>query len=382
MYVTAKNIKSTGISLDGITFVSRDIHAEIFSRCNPEEGDILYIKDGATTGIATINSLKEPFSMLSSVALLKPLKHIDNNYLLRFLQSPSCYNSTRNNMKGVGITRVTLTQMERWLVPFAPLEEQKSIGQQINNLFNLIENLENDKESLSNEVQSLKSKILNLAIRGKLVPQDPKDESASVLLERIKAKHPRSKKTASRTSDNSHYPFDIPENWIWVHGYECFNPMESKKPTGEIFLYIDIKSIDNKQHIISGAKSLKVSEAPSRASRGLAMGDTLFSMVRPYLENIAFVEEIYQDGIASTGFFVCKPNQMLYPKYLYYLMLSSYVIDGLNAFMKGDNSPSINNNNITSFLYPIPPMKEQKRIINKIEQISVFLDFVTEETKA
>jgi type I restriction enzyme S subunit len=64
MYVTAKNIKTDGVLLDGITYVTKEIHDEIYSRCDPSNGDILYIKDGATTGIATINQIKEPFSML------------------------------------------------------------------------------------------------------------------------------------------------------------------------------------------------------------------------------------------------------------------------------------------------------------------------------
>ena len=80
-YVTAKNIKLNGIILEDITYVTAEVHKEIFSRCNPEFGDILYIKDGATSGIATINTLHEEFSMLSSVALLKPAYGIDNWYM-------------------------------------------------------------------------------------------------------------------------------------------------------------------------------------------------------------------------------------------------------------------------------------------------------------
>ena len=85
MYITAKNIKEDGISLANITFVSKDVHDEIYSRCNPEYGDLLYIKDGATTGIVTINNIKKPFSLLSSVALLKPTSEINTNYILFFL---------------------------------------------------------------------------------------------------------------------------------------------------------------------------------------------------------------------------------------------------------------------------------------------------------
>ena len=115
-YVTAKNIKSSGIILDNITYVTKEVHNEIYTRCNPENGDLLYIKDGATTGVVTINTLHEPFSLLSSVALIKPLKSISNYFLLYYLQSSLCYNTVRESMKGVGITRITLKQIEKWKI--------------------------------------------------------------------------------------------------------------------------------------------------------------------------------------------------------------------------------------------------------------------------
>ena len=71
-YVTAKNVKRWGLDLTDVTYVPERVHREIFRRCNPETGDVLYIKDGVTTGIATVNTLREEFSLLSSVALLKP----------------------------------------------------------------------------------------------------------------------------------------------------------------------------------------------------------------------------------------------------------------------------------------------------------------------
>lgn len=232
------------------------------------------------------------------------------------------------------------------------------------------------------DTKKLRQKILDLAIRGKLVPQDPNDEPASVLLERIRAekeqlikegKIKRSKKSAA--TDKSHYenvPFEIPENWCWVTGNDIFNAMISCKPQGDEFKYIDIDSIDNKNHRIISPKILKVKNAPSRASRYTQPGDVLFSMVRPYLKNIALVEE--DSCIASTGFFVCSPMQLLTSEYCYYMMLSDYVIYGLNQYMKGDNSPSINNGHITSWLYPIPPINEQLRISAEIKKWFVFID--------
>ena len=232
------------------------------------------------------------------------------------------------------------------------------------------------------DTKKLRQKILDLAIRGKLVPQDPNDEPASVLLERIRAekeqlikegKIKRSKKSAA--TDKSHYgnvPFEIPKNWCWFTGNDIFNAMISCKPQGDEFKYIDIDSIDNKNHRIISPKILKVKNAPSRASRYTQPGDVLFSMVRPYLKNIALVEE--GSCIASTGFFVGSPMQLLTSEYCYYMMLSDYVVYGLNQYMKGDNSPSINNGHITSWLYPIPPINEQLRITTEIKKWFVFID--------
>ena len=167
-------------------------------------------------------------------------------------------------------------------------------------------------------------------------------------------------------------PFEIPENWCWVTGNDIFNAMISCKPQGDEFKYIDIDSIDNKNHRIISPKILKVKNAPSRASRYTQPGDVLFSMVRPYLKNIALVEE--GSCIASTGFFVCSPMQLLTSEYCYYMMLSDYVVYGLNQYMKGDNSPSINNGHITSWLYPIPPINEQLRITTEIKKWFVFIN--------
>lgn len=106
-------------------------------------------------------------------------------------------------------------------------------------------------------------------------------------------------------------------------------------------------------HKVKKPKNIPVSEASSRAKRGLSKGSVLFSLVRPYLENIALIDE-HVERIASTGFYICNSTRIMYPEYMFYLMTSRYVINGLNKFMKGDNSPSINKDDIENWLYPIP----------------------------
>ena len=226
------------------------------------------------------------------------------------------------------------------------------------------------------DTKKLRQKILDLAIHGKLVPQDPNDEPASVLLERIRSEKERliaegkikRNRKAAKTSDTRHYenvPFEVPESWEWTSGKDLFLPMQSCKPQGENFQYIDIDSINNKKNTIDSPKQIATKKAPSRATRYTRKGDVLFSMVRPYLRNIALITD--NEYIASTGFYVCSPTKAITSKYCLYLMLSDYVVNGLNQFMKGDNSPSINNQHITSWLYPLPPLPEQKRIVAEIE---------------
>ena len=245
------------------------------------------------------------------------------------------------------------------IVPIPPLQEQCRISKTITLLFSLIDEIEHGKQNLKDTIKQAKTKVLDLAIHGKLVPQDPNDEPASELLKRINSK-------AESISDNGHYQ-KLPKGWCLVKGKHIFNPMKSCKPIGETFKYIDIDAIDNKRQIISNVKILKVANAPSRASRFTQKGDVVFSLVRPYLRNIAIVSE--NDCIASTGFYVCHPTEVLLPKYCYHLMISDYVINGLNEFMKGDNSRSINKGDIDNWLFPIPPLAEQKRIVSKIEEI-------------
>lgn len=249
-------------------------------------------------------------------------------------------------------------------IPIPPQKEQERISQEIEYWFALIEQIEQGKADLQTTIKQTKNRILDLAIHGKLVPQDPDDEPAIELLKRISPDF--------APCDNGHSE-KLPQNWVWVKGKNIFFPMKSAKPKNNEFQYIDIDSIDNKQQIINEIKTIKTANAPSRASRYTQKNDVIFSMVRPYLRNIAKV--VTDNCIASTGFYVCSSiPQILNSDYCYYLMVSDYVVNGLNQFMKGDNSPSINKGHIDEWLFPLPPLTEQQRIIPKIEDLFSVLD--------
>ena len=277
-------------------------------------------------------------------------------------------------------------KMSRMLIPLPPLNEQNRIISKLISTEPLISkynDIENRLSVLESEFpEKLKKSILQYAIEGKLVKQDPNDEPASVLLERIKAekeklikegkiKRDKNESYIYQGDDKNYYEkifYGIPENWVKLNVLDTLLPMESTKPNCD-FQYIDIDSIDNINHMIVRSKATKLEKAPSRATRKLKAGDILFSLVRPYLENVAIVYPNYANCIGSTGFYVCRPRSYIKTEFLFYYLITPYFINGVMKFIKGDNSPSIRNYAIESMLIGLPSLNEQERIVHKIKNL-------------
>ncbi|MBP9502788.1 MAG: N-6 DNA methylase [Candidatus Promineofilum sp.] len=131
-YITAKNIKEFFIDLSTVTFVSEEDHKAIYARCPVSRGDVLYVKDGVNAGIAAINSLDEEFSLLSSVAVLRPNpKLLDGCYLTIFLNTEEGRRIFLSKVSGVAITRLTLVKLTHMAFPLPDLETQRQIATQI-----------------------------------------------------------------------------------------------------------------------------------------------------------------------------------------------------------------------------------------------------------
>ncbi|MCG4562722.1 MULTISPECIES: restriction endonuclease subunit S [Bacteroidaceae] len=351
---TAKIIQTLSISKRSIKGVRHRFN----------KGDILYSK--LRTYLNKVLVAPQSGYCTTEIMPFNSYCNVSSYYLNHVLRSAYFLDYTQQCGYGVKMPRLSTTDACNGMIPLPPLAEQKRIVKEIEHWFSLIDVIESGKEDLQATIKQAKSKILDLAIHGKLVPQDPNDEPASELLKRINSK-------AEITCDNGH-KWKLPQSWCWAKGRQIFLPMKSTKPHNDEFLYIDIDSIDNKRQIINKIKSIKTANAPSRASRYTQKGDVVFSMVRPYLRNIA---KVSVDGcIASTGFYVCSPIDDLNSEYCYYLMISDYVVTGLNQFMKGDNSPSINKSHIDEWLFPLPPFPEQQRIVQKIEKLFSLLDHI------
>ncbi|HEY9708883.1 MAG TPA: restriction endonuclease subunit S [Oculatellaceae cyanobacterium] len=168
MYITAKNIKPYYINLSKITFISEEDHQKIYSRCPVKKGDVLYIKDGATAGIAAINNLEEEFSLLSSVAVFKTSSQILNTYLVHYVNSNLGRKNFLGYVDGAAITRLTLTKLNNVLIPVPPLSEQQEIVTKLDALSTETQRLETIYRQKLAALNELKQSILQKAFTGEL----------------------------------------------------------------------------------------------------------------------------------------------------------------------------------------------------------------------
>ena len=370
-----------------------------FDRFSIVRGDLV-VCEGGEPGRCAIWDSDEAIFYQKALHRVRPISVLSEfiYYVLRAFIGAGIYD---RYYTGTTIKHLTGQSIKMLPIPLPPLNEQRRLTEQLDKMQLYIDAIESDKSDVITLIAQTKSQILDLAIRGQLVPQDSADEPASVLLERIreekeelikqgKTKRDKKESVIFRGDDNSYYekiganvvniddeiPFELPNNWAWCRGYSCFEGMESTRPQGDYFDYIDIDAIDNQLHKIKEVKHLLVSDAPSRASRSVKDGSVLFSLVRPYLENIAMVDREHSHCIASTGFYVCNSNGALLPEFMFFMMISGYVVEGLNQYMKGDNSPSISKDNIEGWLYPVPPIREQMAICHKLHMMLTVIESI------
>ena len=209
--------------------------------------DIVFARTGATVGKSFLIT-ELPFESVyaSYLIRIRLFDCISPSYLYQFFNSHCYWEQITDKSVGVGQPNCNGTSLKELFIPLPPLNEQKRIVPAANSLLNYASVIESEKDSLQGMLNLTKSKILDLAIRGKLVPQNPDDEPASVLLDRIRAekeelikqgkiKRDKKESVIFRGDDNSYYekigdtvtcideelPFDIPENWAWVRLQTC-----------------------------------------------------------------------------------------------------------------------------------------------------------------
>ena len=218
-------------------------------------------------------------------------------------------------------------------------------------------------------VAKLRTFVLDLAVRGRLVPQSSKPE-----------KDPAWQKFCRELAErvhNSETPplFEIPKDWHWVVLDEIADACGQKNPD-ERFTYIDVGAIDNVRGVISpDLQILEADEAPSRARKLVRANSVIYSTVRPNLRNIAIIEKDFDPpAIVSTAFAVLHPKPFLNSRYLFLWLRSAPFQEDVAAKMKGVAYPAISDLELWQCPIPIPPPEEQRRIVAKVEELLALCD--------
>ena len=219
--------------------------------------------------------------------------------------------------------------------------------------------------------------------------QNPEDEPAEELLKRIEAEKSRLEKTGKLRKQKplspiivNERPFDLPLGWKWVPIREITTDRGQKIPDQE-FSYIDVSSVDKERGAIAERQVLTPDIAPSRARKIVKKGDVIYSCVRPYLLNIAIIEnEFKPEPIVSTAFAVLNGFGMVLPRYLWIVLRSPFFVSCVEEKMRGQAYPAINDRDFAPLPFPLSPIDEQHRIVAKLDELMALCDkFGATQTK-
>ena len=263
-------------------------------------------------------------------------------------------------------------------MPLPPLKEQERIVAEIERWLSFVDIVEKEKSDLQSTICLAKSKILDLAIHGKLVPQDPNDEPASELLKRINPK-------AEIITDNEHYQknkrFEIPNTWelCKLGTISKIARGGSPRPIKDYLTndanginWIKIGDTTKEEKYIKSVKE-KIRPEGVKKSRMVHKGDFLLtnsmSFGRPYILNV--------DGCIHDGWLVISPIGEAYTSdFLYYLLSSSFAYEQFTNVASGGVVTNLNSDKVADTIFPLPPLAEQKRIVSKIEFIFTQMDTI------
>ena len=310
-------------------------------------------------------------------------KLIFSEYIYLLCISPYFQNEIIKNASATTLPIINKSKFEKLFLPLPPLSEQHQIVEKIEELLALVDDLETNKTDLQSYIKQAKSKVLEMAVRGELVPQNSEDEPASVLLERIKKEQKSSKSKGKNTEHNTHYeeelPFDIPKNWERcrlgeVCDFENGFAFSSDNYCSQGVPLIRISNIQNSKIDLKDVVFVdKIVDEKFIVEKG----DLLIAMsgaTTGKMGNYTFEEKAYLNQ--RVGNIRIKAESILYPKYRDFFMLTKS--NDVLKMAYGGAQPNISGKMIESLLLPLPPLEEQHRIVEKIEEIFSVLEFIEE----
>ena len=377
-FYSVKDISNGYLDESEPKYVSQEEFNTFLEGAKPRKGDIIFCRVG-TIGKPHIVSVDYPFGIFVSVGFFRKYsERINSKYIMDWMNSPFFYEQVDYNVKGGVIKNLNTGWLSEFLIPIPSEKEQQEIAFRIDEIFSKIALLEENKTELQKTVTYAKAKILDLAIHGKLVPQDSNDEPASVLLEKLRAEKEekiakgelkRDKKDSFiyKGSDNCYYekftdgtietieiPFELPETWCWCLFGEIATVINGKNQS---------KVANSKgQYPIYGSGGVM-----GRADDYICPENCTIIGRKGSINNPIFVTEKFWN--VDTAFGLCTNNLVL-PKYLFYFCKTF----DFTTIDSSTTLPSLTKTNIQHILFPLPPLETQKRIIEKIELLFIELD--------
>lgn len=365
-------------------YITEEVHNGKLLRSRTEVGDLIMNIVGPPLGkLAIIPATLPQANFNQAAVLIRPykFKKVLVPYLKAYLEEMSEINSiaTRGS---AGQVNISLTQSQNMRIPLPPLNEVERIIKEIVKYDLLIEAIEYETTDLQTIIISIKNKILDLAIHGKLVPQDPNDEPALDLLKRINPNF--------TPCDNVQYwkrPFEIPNSWCWSRLGDINNIARggSPRPIKDYLTndknginWIKIGDTTRKGKYIDSVKE-KIRPEGMKKSRFVHKGDFLLtnsmSFGRPYILNV--------DGCIHDGWLVISPIGEVYTSdFLYHLLSSSFAFEQFTNVASGGVVTNLNSDKVADTIFPVPPLAEQQRIVAKIEKLFEQLDYIENSLEA
>ena len=333
------------------------------------EGDILYSK--LRTYLNKVLVAPKGGFCTTEIMPLNTYGGISNKYVCNVLRSPYFLGYTQNCVYGVKMPRLSTTDACKGSIPLPPLAEQQRIVEEIERWFKLIDIIEQGKADLQSSIKQAKNKILELAIHGKLVPQDPNDEPASELLKRINPK-------TEITCDNGHYP-KLPKGWYLCKLKNISLIITGSTPSKSNSAYYGGKvpfykpaDLDAGRFVDRSAEYL--SEAGKAISRVVPIGSTAVCCIG----SIGKVGYLIKEGTTNQQINCVIPSEAVDSVFLYYLCTSPLFYQELITLSSAVTISIINKSKMENIIVPLPPIEEQKRIVSKIEVLFGFINTIEE----
>ena len=295
---------------------------------------------------------------------------LDADYV-NFVMNSSYYRGWCNDVKtdAVNQSNINAQKLSHFFIPIPPLNEQKRIVNELSSWLNIIEAINKEKSDLQSTICLAKSKILDLAIHGKLVPQDPNDEPASELLKRINPK-------AEITCDNPQYPFELPKGWEWTTLGEIGEIITGNTPSKDNKEYYGgnipfFKPTDLEQGIDTKFSNDKLSQLGFESSRKLPANTVLVTCIGATIGKTGLISV---EGSCNQQINAIVPTKSIIPYFLYYACVSEYMQNEIKSNASATTLPILNKGNFSKIAFPLPPLSEQHRIVAKIEELFAQLD--------